>query len=147
MKTNHLPAENSKNVQGVIIPPEKMRTNMKQIKAVIIKIEHHKTSKLQNDSAVSKSLTTQWIKVNDLLGGQYSVNKNIRFKIIRSDVFDYRDASIVVKGEVTVERLNDANKKNKHLIFKNNIPFKSCISKTSNIFIDNAEDLDIAIPF
>ena len=52
-----------------------------------------------------------------------------------------------MKGEVTVETLNDANKRNKLLIFKNNTPFKSCISKINNIFIDNAEDLDIAIPF
>ena len=30
--------------------------------------------------------------------------------------------------------------------FKNNISFRSCISKTNNAFIGNAEDLDIFIP-
>ena len=37
-------------------------------------------------------------------------------------------------------------KRNKKLAFKNNAPFRSCISKINNTFIDNAEDLDIARP-
>ena len=32
------------------------------------------------------------------------------------------------------------------LIFKNNAPFRSCISKVNNVFIDNAEDFDIVMP-
>ena len=36
---------------------------------------------------------------------------------------------------------------NKKLTFKNNTPFKSYISKINNTFIDNAEDLDIVMPF
>ena len=31
------------------------------------------------------------------------------------------------------------------LAFENNVPFRSCISKINNTFIDNAEDLDIAM--
>ena len=38
---------------------------------------------------------------------------------------------------------NDDKKRNKRLIFKNNVPFRSCISKINNTFIDNAEDLYI----
>ena len=47
----------------------------------------------------------KWIEINDLSSGQYSVNKNIRFKtsILRSDLDDYSDAYIVVKGRITVE--------------------------------------------
>ena len=41
------------------------------------KKEHFKTSKLINDSTISKFVTRKWIEVNDLSGGQYSVNKNI----------------------------------------------------------------------
>ena len=37
-------------------------------------------------------------------------------------------------------------KRNKKLAFKNNAPFRSCISKINNTFLDNAEDLDIARP-
>ena len=42
---------------------------------------------------------------NDLLNGQYSGSKNIRFKtpLLRSDLCDYSDAYIVVKGAITVE--------------------------------------------
>ena len=40
-----------------------------------------------------------------LQSGQYSVNKNIRFKTImlRSDLCDYSDACIFLKGRITVE--------------------------------------------
>ena len=34
----------------------------------------------------------------------------------------------------------------KKLIFKNNAPFINCTSKITGIKIDNAEDLDVAIP-
>ena len=33
----------------------------------------------------------------------------------------------------------------KKLIFKNNAPFRSYITKVNNTFIDNAEDLDIVM--
>ena len=66
--------------------------------------------------------------------------------MLRSDLRNYSDAYIVVKGTITVEGTNDANKRNKNLNFKNNAPFRSCISKSNNTFIDNGEDLDIAMP-
>ena len=57
----------------------------------------------------------------------------------------YGDAYIVGKGTITVEG-NDENKKiDKKLSFKNNAPFRSCVSKINNIVIDNAEDLDIVM--
>ena len=34
----------------------------------------------------------------------------------------------------------------KKLTFKNNAPFRSCIAKINNTFIDNAEDLDVVMP-
>ena len=37
-------------------------------------MEHLKISILLNDSIVSK-LVTKWIEINDLLNGQYSINK------------------------------------------------------------------------
>ena len=36
--------------------------------------------------------------------------------------------------------------KNRPLAFKNNAPFASCISKINGVLIENAEDLDIAMP-
>ena len=93
-------------------------------------------------------MTRKWIKINDLSGGQYSVNKNIKFRtsMLRSDLCDYSDAYIVVKGRITVAATLDANEKTKNLTFKNNSPFMSCISKINNTFIDSAEDIDVDMP-
>ena len=84
-------------------------------------------------------MTIKWTEVNDLSRGQYSVNKNIRFKIpqLRLDLCDYSDVYIVVKRSVTVGGPTNANTINKKLTFKNNAPFRSCISKINNTFIDN----------
>ena len=108
---------------------------------------HCKISKLLNNSPVPKFVTGKWMEVNDLSVGQYSANKNTRFKtpMLRSDLCDYSDAFIVVKGRISVTDTNNANKRNKKLTCKNNAPFRSCISKIKNTFIDNAEDLGIVM--
>ena len=54
-------------------------------------------------------------------------------------------AYIVVKGIITAEGTNDANKRNKKLTFKNNSSFRLCISKINDTLIDSAEDFNIAI--
>ena len=108
-------------------------------------MERNKIFKLLKNSSLSKVVTRKWIEVNDLSSGQYSVNKNTRFKtpMLRSDLYDYSDAHIVLKERITVEG-NALNKgAHKKLIFKNNAPVKSCISKINNILIINAEYLDI----
>ena len=71
----------------------------------------------------------------------------IRFKtsILRSNLCGYSDAYIVPKRRISVRGTNGANKRNRKLPFKNNSPFRSCISKTNNTFIDIAEDLDIVM--
>ena len=66
--------------------------------------------------------------------------------MLRSDLCDFPDAYIVVKGDITLEGDNDANKRNKNLAFKNNAPFINCISKINGVKIDNAEDLDVVMP-
>ena len=65
--------------------------------------------------------------------------------MLQSDLCDYSDAYIVVKGTITVADLNNANYKKK-LTFKNNAPLISCISKINNTLIDHGEDLDIVMP-
>ena len=65
--------------------------------------------------------------------------------MLRSDLRDYSDAYIVVKGDITILRGNN-DAYDKKLAFKNNASFISCISKINNILIDNAEDLDIVMP-
>ena len=63
----------------------------------------------------------------------------------RSDLCDYSDAYIVVKGKIIVTNPdNDAY--DKKLTFNNNAPFVSCLSKINETLIGNAEDLDIVMP-
>ena len=63
------------------------------------------------------------------MGGQYSVNKSVIFEtsMLRSDLYDYGDAYIAVKGRISVTGIDNANRRNKKLTFKNNAPFRSCI--------------------
>ena len=77
----------------------------------------------------------KWIGLKGLASGQYYVIKTVRFQttMLISDLCDYSEAYIVVKG------------RNKKLLFKNNVSFRSCIAKISNLFIDITEDFDIVI--
>ena len=78
----------------------------------------------------------------------YNVNKEIKFKrsILRSDLYDFSDAYIVVKGTITTEGASSANKDKKKLAFKNNAPFINCSSKINGTKIGNAEDLHVVMP-
>ena len=71
--------------------------------------------------------------------------------MLRSDLCDYSDAYILVKGTITVNGLengveNEIVRRNRPLILKNNSPFDSCMTKINNEFIEDADDLDIVMP-
>ena len=72
-------------------------------------------------------VTKKWIEVYDQ--SEKNINKEIRIKtpMLRSDLCDFSDAYILVKGDITLEGNNDANKRNKNLTVKNNAPFINCI--------------------
>ena len=102
---------------------------------------------------LSKFVTREYVRVNSLLN-TYNENKSIRFKtpMLRSNLCDYSDAYILVKGTITVTAPganNDANnikdKRNRPLILKNNAPFVSCITRINGELIEDANDLDIVI--
>ena len=59
-----------------------------------------------------KFVTKKWIEVYDQSEGNYNVNKEIRIKtsMLRSDLCDYSNAYIVVKGTITVTEPNEAKK-------------------------------------
>ena len=71
-------------------------------------------------------MTRKWIEVNNLSSGQYSLNKNVRFKtsMLRSDLCDNSGAYVIVKRRITVEGDNDDKTRNKKLTFKNNSLFR-----------------------
>ena len=58
--------------------------------------------------------------------------------MLRSDLCDFSDAYIVVKGNIIVTNPDNA-KRDKAVPFKNNAPF------INGVQIDNAEDLDVVI--
>ena len=67
--------------------------------------------------------------------------------MLRSDLRDYSDTYIVVKGIVTVSAdERDRDEINRQVILKSNAPVISCISKINGVLVENAEDLDIVMP-
>ena len=65
--------------------------------------------------------------------------------MLRSDLCDYSDAYIALKGIITVTGASNRSRKNRPLALKNNAPFIGCMSKINNVSIDNAENVDIVM--
>ena len=67
--------------------------------------------------------------------------------MLRSDLYDYSDAYIVVKGTIDflADDANETDKAQKNFAIKNNAPLILWISKNNSALIDNAEDLDIVM--
>ena len=60
---------------------------------------------------VPRFITKKWVEVHDQSGSaddRYKPNKQIRFKtsMLRSDLCDFSDAYIVVKGDITLTKTN-----------------------------------------
>ena len=116
-----------------------------------IKMEFQKIVNLLDmtfdDKDLPRYVTKKWIEVYDQSGGEnYHVNKEIRNKtpMLRSDLCNFSDANVVVKGSITVTDPDEAKRK-KSVTFKNNAPFMNCISKINGVQIDNSEDLDVVM--
>ena len=102
---------------------------------------------------LSKFVTREYVRVNSL-SNTYNENKSIRFKapMLRSNLCDYSDAYILLKGTITVTAPganNGANhirdKRNRPLILKNDAPFVSCITRVNGELIEDADDLDVVM--
>ena len=73
--------------------------------------------------------------------------------MLRSNLCDYSDAYILVKGTITVtapgvnnNENNIRDKRNRPVILKNNAPFVSCITRINGELIEDAfDDLDIVM--
>ena len=66
--------------------------------------------------------------------------------MLRSNLCVYSDASILVKGTITVAGNNLRDRQNRPLILKNIVPFISCITRINGELIEDADDLDIVMP-
>ena len=67
--------------------------------------------------------------------------------MVRSNLCDYSNAYIVAKGTIDIlaAAVNENDKTQKNVAFKNNALFRSIISKINSTFIDSAEVLDIVM--
>ena len=83
---------------------------------------------------------------------QEELNADIKFKttMLRSNLYDYADAYILVKGTITAAGNDDAAKRlherNENVAFKNCIPFTKCMNRINNTEIDTARSIDIVMP-
>ena len=81
-----------------------------------IKIEFPRNVNFLDTTSDNKDLprffTKKWIEVYDQSEGNYNVQKEIRIKksMLRSDLCDFNDAYIVVKGIITITNPNNAKR-------------------------------------
>ena len=117
------------------------------------KINNWLLSEDNESEQLSKFVTREYVRVNSL-SNAYKENKSIRFKtpMLRSNLCDYSDAYVLVKGTIIVTAPganNNANnirdKRNRPLILKNNAPFVLCITRINGELIEDADDLDIVM--
>ena len=100
----------------------------------------------------SKFWTRNWIEINDEWRGTYT-GSDIKSKttMLRSNLCDYVDAYILVKGTIKIVGAgnNDAakrlDKRNAGAGFKNCAPFTKCIIRINNADMDTAQDTDIVM--
>ena len=74
----------------------------------------------------SKFRTRNWVEINDQSRGTYTSNDfKFKTKMLRSNLYDYADAYILVKGTITITGAGDdvdakrSNERNESVIFKN----------------------------
>ena len=98
----------------------------------------------------TKLRTKNWVKINDESQGTYNNDNQIRFKtsMLRSSLCDYSNAYILVKGTITVAKEKDVAtiNANKKVIFKNCVPFTSCIGRINSTQVDDAQYIGVIMP-
>ena len=98
----------------------------------------------------SKLRTKSWVKTNDESRGTYNKNSQIKFKssMLRSNLCNYSDAYILVKGTITVADATAAspNNANKTLVIKSSALFTNCINRINNTQVDDGHDIDVVMP-
>ena len=107
----------------------------------------NRLGKTIDSTKLPKYTTRKWIEIYDQSNGTYNPHKNIRFKTsqLRSDLCDFNDAYIVVKGKINATNPDDDNYDGK-LALKDKAPFFSSILKINSEIAEDPQDLDIVIP-
>ena len=108
-------------------------------------METQKITSFLNDSSneESKFATKKWYVIdNQKAQGKYNQNNYIRFQTetIKQSLCDYSDAYILVTGDITINAGNNAD-----VAFKECAPFSTCKTETNDVFIDEANNIYIAM--
>ena len=101
-----------------------------------------------------KLATKKWYVIDSKSKVNYSKDDPIQFltKSLESSLCDYPEACILVTGNITVKRRNDADIDDVELgfiaqvLFKNCSPFKDCRTEINGTFVDNIDFINIAMP-
>ena len=101
---------------------------------------------LLNDSSneESKLATKKWYVIDSqTTKGKYKQGDTIKFETetIKSSLFDYSDAFILVTGNITVAKNNNTD-----VAFKNCAPFSTCTAKINDVFVGEVNHIYIAMP-
>ena len=96
------------------------------------------------ENEYSKFATKKWYIIDSESKGNYSHENPIKFltSSLESSLCDYSDAYILVKSNITATPNNAVTQ----VVFKNCAPFKNCRTEINDIFIDNADVINITIP-
>ena len=102
-------------------------------------MEYQKIANLLESTSdnLSKFRTRNWVEINDESRGNYA-NSDIRFKttMLRSNLCDYADSYMLVKGTITIKGDNageiQADERDKGVTLKNRAPFTKCVSRINN---------------
>ena len=75
--------------------------------------------------------------------GKYKQGDTIKFdaETIKSSLYDYSYAFILVTGNITVDADNNTN-----VAYKNCAPFSACTTKINNVFVDEENQIYNAMP-
>ena len=92
----------------------------------------------------SKKFTTKRWYIIDTPAQKYETGRAITFdtKVIKPNLCDYSEAYILVKGTIN----NIIIVGGKIVCVKNCAPFRTCTSRISDEYLEQAEDLDIVSP-
>ena len=96
-----------------------------------------------NEASDFRFLTRKSNIVNDQSNTNYDVGNEIicNTEILKSNLYDYSSADILVKGNVMTMSHNNSTQ----VAFKNCVPFIRCITKIDGTTVDDAEELDLVM--
>ena len=97
-----------------------------------------------SDNENSKFATKNWYVIDSESKCNYSQDDPIKSltKSLKSSLCDYSDAYILVTGNIAATPNNVVAQ----VAFKNCAPFKNCRTEINDIFIDNADFINITMP-